>query len=282
MPPKKTTPKKAPKKAAAKSPKATKTIKKTKKADKADKPKRAPGPYMLFCKAQRPKIVAKNPKFTFGEVGKELGAQWKKLSDAEKKKYAYPSVWPGAPVDSASKAAYDRTVLKRFQNHGHTRVNPVTYYSTALAPARDALTMRPWIDGSELLPPEWTDWQETDFSPEHPMAELFRSENDDVEAEYEYVNNIRDLFPCPPADTPMMLGYPVVSEEAIDYWSEIHGVHFDSPVGDLSDKNSVLLLQIAPHGPSGSWAAFTMTEANLRERKWDTVAVKIYAANKDF
>jgi len=190
--------------------------------------------------------------------------------------------WPGAPVDSASKATYDRTVLKRFQNHGHTRVNPVTYYSTALAPARDALTMRPWIDGSELLPPEWTDWQETDFSPEHPMAELFRSENDDVEAEYEYVNNIRDLFPCPPADTPMMLGYPVVSEEAIDYWSEIHGVHFDSPVGDLSDKNSVLLLQIAPHGPSGSWAAFTMTEANLRERKWDSVAVQIYAANKDF
>mgnify|MGYP002831879833 FL=1 len=88
MPPKKTTPKKAPKKAAAKSPKATKTIKKTKKADKADKPKRAPGPYFFFCKAQRPKIIAKNPNFTFGELGKELGAQWKKLSDAEKKKYA--------------------------------------------------------------------------------------------------------------------------------------------------------------------------------------------------
>ena len=189
--------------------------------------------------------------------------------------------WPGAPVDSASKAAYDRTVLKRFQNHGHTRVNPVTYYSTALAPARDALTMRPWIEGSELLPPEWSDWQETDFSPEHPMAERF-DENDDVEAEYEYVNNIGKLFPCPPADTPMMLGYPVVSEEAVDAWSEIHGFHFDSPVGDLSDKDSVLLLQIAPHGPSGSWAAFTMTEENLRERKWDSVAVQIYAANKDF
>ena len=83
----------APKKAA---PKATKKIAKAKpakspkkaKAAKADKPKRAPGPYMLFCKAMRPKIVAKNPKMTFGEVGKELGAQWKKLSDAEKKKYA--------------------------------------------------------------------------------------------------------------------------------------------------------------------------------------------------
>mmetsp|Transcript_10769 Transcript_10769/g.43411 ORF Transcript_10769/g.43411 Transcript_10769/m.43411 type:complete len:94 (+) Transcript_10769:76-357(+) len=92
MAPKKATPKKAaPKKAktAPKSPKATKTIKKaTKKADKADKPKKAPGPYMLFCKAMRAKIVAKNPKMSFGEVGKELGAQWKKLSDAEKKKYA--------------------------------------------------------------------------------------------------------------------------------------------------------------------------------------------------
>lgn len=93
MAPKKATPKKAaPKKApkAPKSPKATKTIKKATKpkADKADKPKRAPGPYMLFCKAMRAKIVAKNPKMTFGEVGKELGAQWKKLSDAEKKKYA--------------------------------------------------------------------------------------------------------------------------------------------------------------------------------------------------
>ena len=93
MAPKKATPKKAaPKKApkspkAAKAPKATKTIKKP-KADKADKPKRAPGPYMLFCKAMRAKIVAKNPKMTFGEVGKELGAQWKTLSDAEKKKYA--------------------------------------------------------------------------------------------------------------------------------------------------------------------------------------------------
>ena len=89
-------PKKAPKKAP---PKATKTITKkeqaaikraekaAKKAAKEAKPKRAPGPYMLFCKDQRPKIVAANPNFTFGEVGKELGAMWKKLSDAEKAKY---------------------------------------------------------------------------------------------------------------------------------------------------------------------------------------------------
>jgi hypothetical protein len=94
----------APKKAAA-APKATKTIAKAtkspkkvdakaakaekaaKKAAKADKPKRAPGPYMLFCKEQRPKIVAANPAFTFGEVGKALGAAWKALTDAEKAKF---------------------------------------------------------------------------------------------------------------------------------------------------------------------------------------------------
>lgn len=58
-----------------------------KKAAKEAKPKRAPGPYMLFCKAERPKIVAANPNFTFGEVGKALGAKWKTLSDNEKAKY---------------------------------------------------------------------------------------------------------------------------------------------------------------------------------------------------
>ena len=42
---------------------------------------------MRFCKAQRPKTVAKNPKFTFGEVGKELGAKWRGMTDAQKAKY---------------------------------------------------------------------------------------------------------------------------------------------------------------------------------------------------
>ena len=57
------------------------------KVDKKDKPKRAPGPYMIFCKAERPKIVAANPKFTFGEVGKALGEKWRGMSDAQKAKY---------------------------------------------------------------------------------------------------------------------------------------------------------------------------------------------------
>lgn len=85
----------APKKAA---PKATKKIVKAKpakspkkapkaKADKADKPKRAPGPYMIFCKEERPKIVKANPNMSFGEVGKALGEKWRGMSDAQKAKY---------------------------------------------------------------------------------------------------------------------------------------------------------------------------------------------------
>lgn len=49
--------------------------------------KRAPGPYMAFCKEMRPKIVKENPGMAFGEVGKALGAAWGKLSDAQKAKY---------------------------------------------------------------------------------------------------------------------------------------------------------------------------------------------------
>ena len=37
---------------------------------------------MNFAKQTRAKIVKENPNFTFGEVGKELGAQWGKLSQA--------------------------------------------------------------------------------------------------------------------------------------------------------------------------------------------------------
>ena len=57
-----------------------------KKDDKV-KVKRAPGPYMIFCKAERPKIVKANPSMAFGEVGKALGAAWGKLSDAQKAKF---------------------------------------------------------------------------------------------------------------------------------------------------------------------------------------------------
>lgn len=60
---------------------------KTDKKDKKDKPKRAPSAYMNFCKASRAGIVKSNPKASFGEVGKLLGAAWGKLGDAGKAEF---------------------------------------------------------------------------------------------------------------------------------------------------------------------------------------------------
>ena len=44
-------------------------------------------PFKSFVGDVRPKIIAENPEFTFGEVCRELDAQWAKLSDVEKTKY---------------------------------------------------------------------------------------------------------------------------------------------------------------------------------------------------
>jgi len=58
-----------------------------KKSAPKEKSKKAPGPYMVFCKEMRPKIVKENPGMAFGEIGKALGAAWGKLSDKDKAKY---------------------------------------------------------------------------------------------------------------------------------------------------------------------------------------------------
>ena len=44
-------------------------------ADK-DGPNRPPGPYMLFCTAMRPKIIAANPTFSLGEVANAINVLW--------------------------------------------------------------------------------------------------------------------------------------------------------------------------------------------------------------
>lgn len=43
--------------------------------------------YQLFAKEMRPKIISEKPDLSFGEVGKELGARWRALSDAQKEAY---------------------------------------------------------------------------------------------------------------------------------------------------------------------------------------------------
>jgi len=59
---------------------------------------------MYFSIETRPSIIKKNPTIAFGEVGKEIGAAWGKLSDAQKKPYQ-------AQADK-DKARYDREMAK--------------------------------------------------------------------------------------------------------------------------------------------------------------------------
>ena len=54
---------------------------------KASGGKRALSGYMKFCRKMRPEILRSNPGIEFGAVGKLLGGEWNKLSEAEKKKF---------------------------------------------------------------------------------------------------------------------------------------------------------------------------------------------------
>jgi len=75
------------KKAAAttKKTKATKTGKRAKKDPNA--PRRPLSSYMFYVQAARDGVLRKHPGIAFGEVGKILGEQWKKLKASEKKEF---------------------------------------------------------------------------------------------------------------------------------------------------------------------------------------------------
>jgi hypothetical protein len=57
------------------------------KTRKASGGKRELSGYMKFSRKMRPEILRANPGIEFAAVGKRLGEEWRKLSDAEKKKY---------------------------------------------------------------------------------------------------------------------------------------------------------------------------------------------------
>mmetsp|Transcript_8785 Transcript_8785/g.13166 ORF Transcript_8785/g.13166 Transcript_8785/m.13166 type:complete len:825 (+) Transcript_8785:209-2683(+) len=67
------------------SPKKRKAVggKKKKKKD-PNAPKNAKSAYMYFSSAKRDEIKAANPDATFGQIGKLLGEEWKKISDDDK------------------------------------------------------------------------------------------------------------------------------------------------------------------------------------------------------
>jgi hypothetical protein len=55
------------------------------------KPKRPTSSYLYFCQDARPKIMNKmgknNTKLVLGDIAKELGKQWKALSESKRKVY---------------------------------------------------------------------------------------------------------------------------------------------------------------------------------------------------
>lgn len=59
----------------------------TTKAKGSPKAKKPLTGYMLFAKEMRPVVKEEQPELSFGELGKELGARWRALSDDAKAKY---------------------------------------------------------------------------------------------------------------------------------------------------------------------------------------------------
>jgi len=76
-----------------------------KKKDK-NAPKSAPSAYVLFCQEERPKLTKANPNLSFGELGTQLGAAWKALSEDEKQPFNDKHKQLKKEAD-AKKAAYE-------------------------------------------------------------------------------------------------------------------------------------------------------------------------------
>eukprot|EP01013_Petalomonas_cantuscygni_P032050 TRINITY_DN58460_c0_g1_i1.p2 TRINITY_DN58460_c0_g1~~TRINITY_DN58460_c0_g1_i1.p2 ORF type:complete len:110 (+),score=18.81 TRINITY_DN58460_c0_g1_i1:119-448(+) len=60
---------------------------KSAKGEKGDKPKRKLSGYMLFSQKRRPEILKGQPDLKVTEVAKLLGAEWRKMTSAEKAKF---------------------------------------------------------------------------------------------------------------------------------------------------------------------------------------------------
>lgn len=43
--------------------------------------------YMAYAAKRRPSLKEEQPDLTFGGLGKQMGAEWRAMSDAEKAKY---------------------------------------------------------------------------------------------------------------------------------------------------------------------------------------------------
>ncbi|KAJ9115117.1 hypothetical protein QFC22_005447 [Naganishia vaughanmartiniae] len=64
-----------------------KIVKKPKAKKDPNAPKRAMSAFMFYSMAERDNVKTTNPDLSFGEIGKQLGEQWRGLSAEQKKPY---------------------------------------------------------------------------------------------------------------------------------------------------------------------------------------------------
>lgn len=70
-------------KEAAGSPKKAKATKAKKEKD-PNAPKKPSGAYIFFCGDKRAEVKKANPEYGVAQIGKELGAMWKDVTEADK------------------------------------------------------------------------------------------------------------------------------------------------------------------------------------------------------
>lgn len=108
------------------------------------KTKRRTG-YLTFTMAVRPDVVASSPDMILGDISKELGKMWRKLSDAERKEWNERA--KNAPLDSSTPAPAVSTsvveedstpVKKTKKSKAKSEKKPRKSKKTAAAPAVSA------------------------------------------------------------------------------------------------------------------------------------------------
>jgi len=62
-------------------------LRRVKKNRPADAPKPAISAYLHYSSAMRESIKSANPDATLGEISKKIGAKWREIKEADKKKY---------------------------------------------------------------------------------------------------------------------------------------------------------------------------------------------------
>lgn len=71
----------------AKAAPAEKKEKKEKKPKDPNAPKKPWGAYMFFCEEMREKLKREHPEYTFKDIGRVLGEEWRECADSDKKRF---------------------------------------------------------------------------------------------------------------------------------------------------------------------------------------------------